>query len=250
MTILQKYLGLFCGLLGLFVLAVACGTEGYKVPVDEDTDYRPRIARPGGGTQVIASKRSAIFGIHSPGGWPSLPIQYWFGEKMDEGHKKAFQDAAKAWSDASGIKLFEEEGVHHKTGDDFIDLYSSLDDSYNGTYLDDDWQKTGKPEITLATTIWYNTDDGEGILSADIRMNSEAYDFADALEDQEGEKPLVDTMSLILHEMGHLLGLSHVPESEDPYSVMNPSIFIGEGLQNRSLSQGDLERIRKVYSSD
>jgi hypothetical protein len=28
---------------------------------------------------------------------------------------------------------------------------------------------------------------------------------------------------------------------------MNPSIMIGEGLANRYLSQGDVERIQKIY---
>jgi hypothetical protein len=53
--------------------------------------------------------------------------------------------------------------------------------------------------------------------------------------------------SLALHEVGHLLGLSHISEQDDKYSVMNPSLFIGEGMMTRRLSESDIDRIRSIY---
>jgi len=53
--------------------------------------------------------------------------------------------------------------------------------------------------------------------------------------------------SLAVHELGHLLGLTHVKETEDRFSVMNPSLFIGEGMITRRLSKGDIVRIRSIY---
>jgi len=58
---------------------------------------------------------------------------------------------------------------------------------------------------------------------------------------------VVDMESLALHELGHLLGLGHIPAAVDPYSIMNPSLLIGEGLANRRVSRGDIERIQKIY---
>jgi uncharacterized protein YjaZ len=61
------------------------------------------------------------------------------------------------------------------------------------------------------------------------------------------EREIVDMQSLATHELGHWLGLAHVPEEYDSSSIMNPSIMIGEGLANRSLSMGDIQRIQKIY---
>jgi hypothetical protein len=38
-----------------------------------------------------------------------------------------------------------------------------------------------------------------------------------------------------------------VSTDEDRYSVMNPSLFIGEGMSTRNLSRGDIDRIRSIY---
>ena len=61
------------------------------------------------------------------------------------------------------------------------------------------------------------------------------------------ERLVVDMESLALHELGHLLGLSHVDQSLDRYSIMNPSLLIGEGLITRNISRGDIARLQKIY---
>jgi hypothetical protein len=63
----------------------------------------------------------------------------------------------------------------------------------------------------------------------------------------DAKREVVDMQTLALHELGHLLGLAHIDAQVDSQSIMNPSVFIGEGLANRRLSKGDLERIQKIY---
>jgi predicted Zn-dependent protease len=63
-------------------------------------------------------------------------------------------------------------------------------------------------------------------------------------------KEVVDMQSLALHELGHLLGLTHVESDIDQLSVMNPNLFIGEGLTTRKLSRGDVLRIQQIYGCD
>jgi hypothetical protein len=63
-------------------------------------------------------------------------------------------------------------------------------------------------------------------------------------------REIVDMQSLALHEIGHLLGLSHVSPDIDSSSIMNPTLYIGTGLASRSLSLGDVERIQKIYSCE
>ena len=100
----------------------------------------------------------------------------------------------------------------------------------------------------LATTIWNNGVDYNHIAKADIRFNQEYYIIGDSLtlsatEDRE----VVDMQSLALHELGHLLGLAHTSEKVDSLSIMNPSLYIGEGLTSRKLSRDDITRIQTIY---
>ena len=63
-------------------------------------------------------------------------------------------------------------------------------------------------------------------------------------------REVADMQSLATHEIGHKIGLAHVSPEEDPHSIMNPSLYIGEGLANRKLSRGDIERIQKIYGCE
>jgi hypothetical protein len=37
---------------------------------------------------------------------------------------------------------------------------------------------------------------------------------------------------------------------DDSLSVMNPTLFIGEGLSNRRLSEGDIKRVQSIYGCE
>lgn len=195
---------------------------------------------------------STYLSIHSPKGWAKLPIPYKFSASLTDEQKRGLISAMETWEKAVGKKLFEYSGDDSKTGDNFNDLYSSLDDRINGHYEDNDWSKTGKPENVLATAIWDNAAyDNQIIATADLRFNSQYYIIGDSFTlSATPEKEVVDMESLALHELGHLLGLSHVDAEKDPYSIMNPTLYIGEGLANRRISKGDIELIQKIYGCE
>jgi len=244
-SMIGKYLGSIGGIAFTFAGFIACGSQMYKVPVHDDIDAtKTATANP-----HANDRNSTLFGIHAAKGWNGVLVPFKFGKDLNQQQKIHLMAAMERWEWAVGKKLFSFEGEHTGvTGDTFKDLYSSLQDNVNGDYLDDHWGKTGKPQTVLATTIWSNSVDTSIIAKADIRYNNEYYLIGDSMTlKSKDDKEVVDMQSLALHELGHLLGLTHVGEDVDTLSIMNPSLFIGEGLASRALSRGDIERIQTVY---
>lgn len=244
-NMLSRYLVGFGGIAFTFASFVACGSQMYKVSVHEDIDAsQAATANP-----QAADKASTLYGIHASKGWNGNLIPFKFGKDMSQQQKVHLMAAMERWEWAVGKKLFTFDGDHTGvTGDTFKDLYSSLADNVNGHYLDDNWAKTGKPDTVLATTIWNNGLDTSIIAKADIRFNSQHYLIGDSMTlKTKDDKDVVDMQSLALHELGHLLGLTHIAEDVDTLSIMNPALFIGEGLSSRLLSKGDIERIQTIY---
>lgn len=238
-----RYGVLVGSILVVFSSFVACGAQLYQVSLT--ADHQPH--------QVSAESQdpsSNSYGLHASKGFRSLPIHFRVGTSLTPTQLQGLRRAMNTWEIATGRSLFVYEGGHAgTTGDSFPDLYSSLNDKVNGHYLDDHWAKTGKPSLVLATTIWDNDpQDASVIITADIRYNSNYYFLGDAFKSEaDNERELVDMQTLALHELGHLLGLSHISATVDGYSIMTPSLYIGAGLANRRLSKGDIERIQRIY---
>ena len=246
-----NYLLLMGALLGFFGLFVACGSQFYRISVGDDFEPVKSQTAQSGATASSSdgtTSGTVVLGIHAVDGWNSLPVPVKFSRDLSP-EQRANQDAAmNTWEQAVGKKLFQVTGVDTKSGDDFPDLYSSLNDDVNGYYLDKNWAKTGKAEYVLATTIWNNGSSNDVMTKADIRFNGTAYIIGDSLKIKStNTQEVVDMQSLALHELGHFLGLSHIDPSVDATSIMNPSLYIGEGLTSRFLSKGDLSRIQEIY---
>jgi hypothetical protein len=243
-NMLGRYLVGMGGITFTFASFIACGSQMYKVSVHEDIDAtKTATASP-----YSTDKNSTLYGIHAPKGWNGAQIPFKFGKDMSQQQKVHLMAAIQRWEWAVGKKLFTFEGDHSGvTGDSFKDLYSSLQDNVNGHYLDENWGKTGKPESVLATTIWNNGFDASIIAKADIRFNTQYYLIGDSMTLKSTKENM---QSLALHELGHLLGLTHVAEDVDTLSIMNPALFIGEGLASRALSRGDIERIQLIYGCE
>ncbi len=143
----------------------------------------------------------------------------------------------------------------------FYDRVSSVDVGKDPSQWTSGWAyNTGKSSSILAITVWNGN--GGTLTEADIRFNRDSYIFGDATSDgnlyeDESEKTIVDMRSVLLHELGHVLGLGHTPEEED--SIMYPNMNIGPDSSNpsyqsgvttikRTLSTCDINRVQHVYS--
>lgn len=102
------------------------------------------------------------------------------------------------------------------------------------------WPYEGQGGDTLAlTTITYNTENAQ-IYDADVEVNSvdAHYTFADDSADT-----VDDLQSVLTHECGHFLGLSHDPVLG---STMYPEYMPGD-LYQRTLNDDDVAGICEIY---
>jgi hypothetical protein len=192
------------------------------------------------------------FARHSPKGWKSEPVNIFLDERMDEVQVKAAKNVMSYFNDIVGRDLVIIAGSTPSLAVD-NGLFDSLDDDVFGIYLRDKWEVTGKFSVVLGTTVWQNDEsDFKLIKTADIHLNSDCYNITDAMLDfsTSDEREIVDFETLLLHEMGHALGLSHIPASVDRNSAMSPTVFIGRGLQNRSYSESDKALLRNIYNNE
>lgn len=107
-------------------------------------------------------------------------------------------------------------------------------DGYSMIYWFKDWHDSRSEQAR--TTIYWQ---GAEIFEADMRVNADSFEY------YEGEDPNfthVDLQSLIVHELGHVLGLAH---NASTGSVMN--ITLNEGQNRRKLGDMDLASLKCEY---
>lgn len=243
MSLVVRYSLVGTAVIAAFVNFISCGSQMYKASLAGDHQ------EPLGGEANSTDPQSPEFGLHAPKGWTSLPIVYSVEQGFDKTKLLGLQAAMATWEKATGKKLFSFNTKANPSASAFPDLASSLNDAFNGHYDENTWSKTKKSTQVIATTVWSNRDqDYNYISAADIHYNSEIYFISDALTKQPvDQREIVDMQSLALHELGHLLGLAHVDPGVDDSSIMNPTLYIGVGLSTRFLSEGDVQRIQKIY---
>jgi len=130
--------------------------------------------------------------------------------------EKSLQRALTAWEDITRQNLkFEYQGMtsgHSADAQDHINLVQ---------WVEKDWQYS-----TYAigiTSYSYYLDDPPTIIDADIQMNGQNYRWAVSNADNENK---IDVEETLIHEIGHLLGLSHTSTAKAqmfPYLAGHPT---------------------------
>ncbi|NJM10470.1 MAG: matrixin family metalloprotease [Bdellovibrionaceae bacterium] len=108
-------------------------------------------------------------------------------------------------------------------------------DGYSMLYWFKSWDSTRRSEQARTTIYWT----GSEIFEADIRIN--AANFSYSLGENTNQTQ-VDFVSLLVHELGHVLGLGHTVTAG---SVMNFSL--DEGQNRRELDESDLASLKCEY---
>lgn len=153
----------------------------------------------------------------------------------------SIERAGRSWNEALGETVFV-FAYNHSPNTQWTDSKKSLFDNYFGLFMQVDWSFTDIGPSVLAYTGTLAVDGT--IQSADLIFNFDNFHFDD-YDKNPSSTNYVDFESVLVHELGHFLGLSHINMSEDSSSVMLPSLRKAES--RRGLSQGDIVRIRQLY---
>lgn len=179
-----------------------------------------------------AETSSGNINADAPYKWTTaFPKTLRVSDQFSSDEDSALRLMSTAWSTAvSNKKTFFQYGSDTPEKSNGVTNMDSLYDSIMGVYKCTDWPSSLPGSALAVTQIFgrrYNVGDSDEFVAiehADIIVNYDFYDF-DTANSGSG----YDFRTVVLHEMGHFLGLSHKPSSSNrSLSVMYPSIDSNE----------------------
>lgn len=213
----------------------------------------------GGGQQREISERRSDLNAeieltsspyHSSNGWQKK-IELYVDVEANDDIVQATLNAIDKWNDAAGREIIKYQGREEDSS--VTSLYAPLNDQRTVLYTVSNWRAaTAKDKAVLGTTVWEDdVSDEQTIVRGDILLNTEEYLYQDASKeatDPTRTNDVVDAETVVIHEIGHLLGLNHVDFDLDPDSVMHTHATIGPNQYQRVLSESDISLIQRLYN--
>jgi hypothetical protein len=193
---------------------------------------------------TIKASSSALSGNPAPSAWPSssFPLKVKIADNFDSSETMAIEDMSDAWNDSVDhqISFIQNDGSTQSKSH----VLSQYVDGVIGVYKLMQWPSE-LPGSALAVTQIYGTRKNIGRSSeyiridhADIMINYQNFTFT--TDYSWG----YDLQTIVLHEMGHLLGLYHDESSVDE-SVMYPTIT--RYVDNRYPLDRDISNLKNKY---
>ena len=196
--------------------------------------------------------QSVTSGDEVPSQWASgknaFPLQLSLSSNFTSAEKETIKSMAINWSDSVStpdlsVTNSNDKLIFFNTNEDIKELNSvnlnDYKDSTMGVYKVTQWN-SDLPPTALAVTQIYGNRQGDKIIiqHADILLNYENFSFS--TEHGFG----YDLATVVVHEMGHFLGLYHDYSSTDE-SIMFPSI--NRFTINRYPKTRDVNNIESKY---
>ncbi len=161
----------------------------------------------------------------------STPVHLVIHPRVPPEFDAAIASAVQRWNKAFGKNLLEVSRGGAELGG------ADSSDGINGIYWDTEWVSGEENKQAWTWTKW----DLSKIKDSDIRINAKNFRFyVDGDSDIAGR---VHFESLLVHEMGHVLGLSH--NDDRKLSVMRVTLQSGES--RTGVGEPDVESLRCEY---
>jgi hypothetical protein len=157
----------------------------------------------------------------------SLPVVLWVDSAVPQQYYAAIQAAADTWNHDIGREVIKIGGWTTTDG-------VPAQDGRNVIYYLNTWEANQPYEQARTTVYWA----GDRVYEADIRIDALNFQFFTGAPVANQ----VDMQSLMLHEMGHVLGQVH---TTNPQSVMVKTL--ASATLRRDLSSFDENSIRCEY---
>lgn len=173
--------------------------------------------------------------------WKSdVPITLQLHTSVPDSMIPAIQKAADTWEKTAGRKLFNIVTYPRYSGP-----LTPHKDGQNIIYLMDTWESNRASEQGRTSVYWI----GDLIKEADIRLNGSDFSFYwgsstvwTAGKAERRNSSAVNIEALVLHEMGHVLGLKH---KDGAGSVM--ATYLSSGDDRVNLAESDTSALQCEY---
>lgn len=164
----------------------------------------------------------------------SLPVRMYLHQSVPQEYVPAIISAANSWNIALG-----KEAIIIDTSRRVQGANQPSQDGANIIYFLNDWESDKYDEQARTSIYWV----GDQLKEADIRINDKVYDFYFS---QTGPIATASTAinieALVLHEMGHVLGLKHEDEHN---SVM--ATYLPARTDRVQVAEADLNSLKCEY---
>lgn len=156
-----------------------------------------------------------------------VPVTLYLDSSVPSHFQEPIQAAIRDWNQSLGREVLRLGGWSNRT--------SPGQDGANVIYFMNNWELDRSNEQARTTVFWA----GSKIFEADLRINGRDFDYFTGSTPVAGK---VDLQSLVLHELGHVLGLAH---SESGGSVMAKSL--PNAYLRRTPTSSDVSNMKCEY---
>ena len=161
--------------------------------------------------------------------WKSrLPIHLNIANDFPPEYESSLRSAARTWEEAAGMTLFN---ITTST----TSSVGSTKNSSNLVSWNSTWDET-KKNLQAVTSLYWT---GAQITEADLAVDAQYFSY---FTDEPENGAQVHLQSLLLHELGHVLGLKH--RSVLP-TVMWPTL--SSSIKRDTLNDSDIKSLKCEY---
>lgn len=148
----------------------------------------------------------------------SVPVQLYLHQSFPQSLRPALDSAIQVWESRLGRRLFQVSDTNIIQG-----TAAPKQDGMNVIYLMNTWESDKSSEQARTSIYWL----GNHIQEADIRLNDAYFNFY--LETPTSSRD-VHMESLLIHELGHVLGLKHKDSGDSVMATYLASLMVRDDI--------------------